>query len=135
MVRALSFLSILVLASAVVAALPQEGETTWEVPEEAKAVKNPVENTPEVVAAGAELYKKNCLMCHGEAAKGDGPATQFIKPSPPDISTTAAKERMTDGEVFYKITNGKRPMPPMQRKMSEEERWQVVHYLRTLQVN
>ena len=127
-------LSFLTLASAIALFASQE-EGVWDVPAEAKAVPNPVENTPEAVAAGGELFKKHCVMCHGEAAKGDGPATQFIKPVPPDISTTAAKERMTDGEIFYKMTNGKRPMPPMNRKMSEEERWQVVHYLRTLQIN
>lgn len=127
-------LLLVALASAIALSASQE-EGAWEVPPEAKAVPNPVENTPEAIAAGAELFKKHCVMCHGEEAKGDGPATQFIKPSPPDISTVAAKERMTDGEIFYKMTNGKRPMPPMNRKMSEEERWEVVHYLRTLQTN
>ena len=57
-------------------------ETTWEVPDEAKAVENPVEATEEGVTAGGELFKKHCTMCHGEAGKGDGPATQFIKRSP-----------------------------------------------------
>lgn len=114
-------------------AFAQEG--TWEVPEDQKALENPVPNSPEAVAAGKALYDKHCKMCHGDTAKGDGAATQFIKPAPPDISTAAAKARMTDGEIFYKVTTGKRPMPAMQRKMSEEERWQVVHYLRTLQVN
>lgn len=105
----------------------------WEVPEEAKAVENPVESTEEAVTAGGELFKKHCTMCHGDTGKGDGPATQFIKPAPPDISTAEASERMSDGEMFYKITNGKRPMPPMTRKMNETERWQVVRFVRTLQ--
>jgi mono/diheme cytochrome c family protein len=107
--------------------------SVWEVPEEAKAVGNPVEGTPEAVAAGAGLYKKHCLMCHGETGKGDGPATKFMKPAPPDMTTPGTKGRMTDGEIFYKVSTGKRPMPPMNRKLSETERWQVVHYLRTLQ--
>ena len=123
-----------VCALAVAASAQDEG-STWEVPEEARAEENPVENTDEAVTAGGALYKKHCTMCHGDALKGDGPATQFIKPAPPDISTKADKERMTDGEIFYKITTGKRPMPAMQRKMSDEERWQVVLYLRTLQTN
>ena len=108
-------------------------DSTWEVPDEAKAVENPVEATAETVTAGGALFKKHCTMCHGEAGKGDGPATQFIKPAPADISTAEAKERMSDGEIFYKITNGKRPMPPMTRKMNETERWQVVLFVRTLQ--
>lgn len=104
----------------------------WEVPAEAKAVPNPVQATPEALAAGAELFKKHCLMCHGETGKGDGPATKFMKPTPPDLTAPGGKARMSDGEIFYKISNGKRPMPPMNRKLSETERWQVVLHVRTL---
>ncbi len=110
-----------------------EGSTVWEVPAEAKAVPNAVEATPEALVAGAGLYKKHCVMCHGETGKGDGPATQFMKPAPPDITVAGVKARMTDGEIFYKISTGKRPMPPMNKKLSETERWQVVHHVRTLQ--
>ena len=110
-----------------------EGNSVWEVPAEARAVPNPVEATPEALTAGVDLYRKHCLMCHGEGAKGDGPATKFMKPAPPDMTTAGTKARMTDGEIFYKMTTGKRPMPPMNRKLSETERWQVVHYVRTLQ--
>jgi mono/diheme cytochrome c family protein len=105
----------------------------WEVPAEAKAVPNLVEASSEALAAGAELYKKHCLMCHGEMGKGDGPATKFMKPAPPDLTVAGGKARMTDGEIFYKVSTGKRPMPPMNRKLSEIERWQVVHHVRTLQ--
>jgi mono/diheme cytochrome c family protein len=123
-----------VLTCAALALHAQEGQPgVWEVPAEAKAVPNPVEATPEAVAAGGELYKKHCLMCHGESAKGDGPATKYMKPAPPDMTVAGTKARMTDGEMFYKISTGKKPMPPMNRKLSETERWQVVHYLRTLQ--
>jgi len=111
---------------------PQPEGGVWEVPAEAKAVPNPVEATPEALAAGADLFKKHCVMCHGETGKGDGPATKFMKPAPPDLTAPGNKARMTDGEIFYKITNGKRPMPPMNRKLSETERWQVVHHVRTL---
>ena len=111
---------------------PQPEGGVWEVPAEAKAVPNPVEATPEALAAGADLFKKHCVMCHGETGKGDGPATKFMKPAPPDLTAPGNKARMTDGEIFYKITNGKRPMPPMNRKLSETERWQVVHHVKTL---
>jgi mono/diheme cytochrome c family protein len=111
----------------------QDEATPWEVPDEAKAVPNPLEKTPDALAAGAALFKKHCVMCHGEAGKGDGPATKFMKPTPPDISTADVKDRLTDGEIFYKITTGKRPMPPMDKKLSETERWQLVYQVRALQ--
>ena len=110
-----------------------EASTVWEIPAEAKAVPNPVEATPEALAAGAELYKKHCVMCHGEVGKGDGPAAKFMKEVPADMTVPGTKARMTDGEIFYKISTGKRPMPPMNKKLSETERWQVVHHVRTLQ--
>lgn len=106
---------------------------TWEVPEEARAVKNPLEASPEVVAAGEASYKKQCVLCHGESFKGDGSAVAMFQKKPPDLSTQKARERLTDGEIFYKMTVGKKPMPSMESKLSEEERWQIVHYVRTLQ--
>ena len=108
-------------------------QEAWPVPEEARAMENPVPLTDEALAAGAEAYGARCASCHGDTGKGDGKATRFIRPAPADISTTEARDRMTDGEIFYKITEGKKPMPGMARTLSDEERWQVVHYLRTLQ--
>ncbi|MBE55274.1 MAG: hypothetical protein CL479_01670 [Acidobacteria bacterium] len=115
-------------ASLVVAAV-QDG---WDIPEDAKAVESPFAADDEVIAEGATLYQRNCRMCHGESGKGDGPATARIKPVPPDITTAEAQDRMSDGEMFYKITVGKRPMREFESKLSEDERWNVVHFLRTL---
>lgn len=108
-------------------------QEVWVVPDEARAVENPVALTDEALAAGEESYGARCASCHGDTGKGDGRATRFIKPAPADFSTVEARDRMTDGEIFYKITEGKKPMPGMARTLSDEERWQVVHYLRTLQ--
>lgn len=132
--KALIRIVIALILAGGLALAAQEG-STWEVPADAKAVQNPIEKSPEAVAAGEALYAKHCKMCHGDLGKGDGPATQFIKPAPPDMSTAEVRDRLTDGAIFYKITTGKRPMPSMQRKMSEEERWQVVLFVRKLQGN
>ncbi len=108
-------------------------QEAWEVPEEARAAANPVPAGDAAVEAGRTFYTARCASCHGDEGKGDGRATRFIKPAPADISTAEARDRMTDGEMFYKITEGKKPMPGMKRTLSDEERWQVVHFLRTLQ--
>ena len=102
------------------------------MPDEEKAVENPVPVDDGVIADGATLYQRNCRLCHGETGKGDGPATARIKPAPPDITTAEAQDRMSDGEMFYKITVGNRPMREFESKLSEDERWALVHYLRTL---
>lgn len=121
------FAALLILASNAAA------QEVWEVPEEARVTANPVAAGDSAVEAGRTLYAARCASCHGDEGKGDGKATRFIKPAPADISTAEARDRMTDGEIFYKITEGKKPMPGMKRTLSEEERWQVVHFLRTLQ--
>lgn len=107
-------------------------ENGWSVPEDVRAMKNPVAASPEVVRAGRELYTKNCQRCHGDAGLGDGPATKFIRPAPKEIASAETQDRMTDGEIFYKITEGKKPMPPMKTTLSDQERWQIVHFVRTL---
>jgi mono/diheme cytochrome c family protein len=107
----------------------------WEVPEKERAAVNPLEVSPEVLAAGEASYKKQCVLCHGESFRGDGSAAAMFQKKPPDLSTQEARERLTDGEIFYKITVGKKPMPSMKTKLSEEERWQIVHYVRSLQAS
>ncbi|GMR22875.1 MAG: hypothetical protein BMS9Abin37_1253 [Acidobacteriota bacterium] len=131
------FLTLAVMGFTILggSALAQDEDSGWEIPPEATAVENPVENTPDAIAAGEALYGKHCKMCHGDTGKGDGAATKFIKPAPHDISTAEVRDANTDGDIFYKITTGKRPMPSMQRKLSEEERWQVILFVRTLQAN
>jgi len=106
----------------------------WEIPDEAKSTSNPLEASPEVLEAGEASYKKQCMLCHGETFEGDGPAVMMFDKKPPDLSTRDARQRLTDGEIFYKITVGRKPMPAMESKLSEEQRWQLVHYVRTLQV-
>ena len=114
-----------------VSSSPAQG--VWAVPDEARAVENPVALSDEALAAGEKAYGARCASCHGDTGKGDGKATRFIRPAPADFSTVEARDRMTDGEIFFKITEGKKPMPGMARTLSDEERWQVVHYVRTLQ--
>lgn len=129
----IAVISVLVVGSALALMAAQDTLPPWEVPDDAKAVTNPLEKTPEALAAGAALYKKHCVMCHGESGKGDGPAAKFMKPSPPDISTAEVKDSLTDGAIFYMITTGKKPMPAMDKKLNETERWQVVLQVRALQ--
>ena len=114
-------------------AVSSGGQEVWVVPDEARNLENPVPLTDAALAAGEKSYGARCASCHGDLGKGDGKATRFIRPAPADLSTAEARDRMTAGEMFYKITEGKKPMPGMARTLSDEERWQVVHYLRTLQ--
>jgi mono/diheme cytochrome c family protein len=114
-------------------------KNTWELPEDADKTKNPTTVTPESIAKGKELYmertKGNCVFCHGDTGAGNEAniAAGKLRRKPADLTN---KERMTaetDGEVYWKITKGIQGiMPAGEKRMSEEERWHVVNYVRTL---
>jgi mono/diheme cytochrome c family protein len=112
-------------------------KNTWELPDDADRTKNPVASSAESVAKGKELYlspdKGNCVFCHGETGSGNQETLPRLRRKPADISNKERMSSMTDGEVFWKITKGINGiMPAGEKKMTEEERWHVVNYVRTL---
>jgi mono/diheme cytochrome c family protein len=112
-------------------------KNTWELPDDAEKTKNPVASTPESIAKGKELYlnkdKGNCAFCHGETGAGNEANLPNLRRKPADISSKERMSVMTDGEVFWKISRGIRGiMPAGEKRMNEEERWNVVNYIRTL---
>jgi mono/diheme cytochrome c family protein len=86
------------------------------------------------IAAGKTLYEHNCLACHGLTGKGDGPAGLALNPRPADLSYHAIPGVHTDGQLFDWISNGfpNSAMPAFASKLSEDDRWNLVNYIRTL---
>ena len=116
---------------------PDFSKNTWELPNDADKTKNPITVTPESVAKGKELYlertKGNCIFCHGETGSGNEANLARLRRKPADLTNKERMEAMTDGEVFWKITKGIQGiMPAGEKRMTEEERWHVVNYVRTL---
>ena len=110
----------------------------WTAPDEEKARVNPVEATPAVLLKGQALYQKHCASCHGDKGKGDGPAESYETEPATDLTDPALQDRLTDGEILWKITKGRREgteviMPGIaQRVPVEEDRWKLVRFMRTL---
>ena len=127
-----SALSLPLLAVALPAA------ETWIAPAEAKARVNPVEASEAALLKGRALFQKHCTSCHGDKGKGDGPAEHFANEPATDLTDGAAQARWTDGEIFWKISTGRREhadviMPALANKVpSEEDRWKVVLFVRRL---
>ena len=112
-------------------------KNTWELPDDADKTKNPTTANEESIGKGKELYltrdKGNCVFCHGETGAGNEANLARLRRKPADISNKERMTAMTDGELFWKISKGINGiMPAGERRMSEEERWHVVNYIRTL---
>lgn len=102
----------------------------WEAPKEAKAKKNPVATDQVALAEGKKVYEKECLSCHGKKGKGDGPKAEELDKAVKDLGSPKTQNQ-TDGELFWKINEGKKPMPSTKKILTETQRWQVVLYIRT----
>jgi putative copper resistance protein D len=85
------------------------------------------------VANGARLYQQHCAVCHGEAGYGDGPAARGLKPKPADLTAKHTADH-TAGDLFWWLTYGilNSPMPGFKERLSEEERWDLINFLRAL---
>jgi len=103
----------------------------WEAPARAAKIENPVTADPQSIAAGKVLYQQQCLACHDKMGKGNGSAAIALERPPADLSMPMMWKH-SDGALFWKITEGRRPMPSFEKLLTDDERWQVVDYIRTL---
>jgi mono/diheme cytochrome c family protein len=104
----------------------------WKAPADAKGAKNPLAGNAGAAAEGKKLAETNCASCHGPGGKGNGPAAAALPPPKPADWTSAKVASETDGELFWKISNGRGAMPPW-KHLPDNQRWQLVNYIRSLQ--
>ena len=105
-------------------------ETPAAVPTEFAGATNPLGS--EAAAAGAEVFKANCELCHGPQGHGDGIAGQSLEPRPKDLATLQAK--VGDDFLFWRIHEGKpgTAMVAWNGILTDEQIWQTVSFIRTL---
>jgi mono/diheme cytochrome c family protein len=103
----------------------------WKAPARAERKKSPIPADAKSIAAGKVVFTAQCFSCHGPAGKGDGPAAKDLNPKPRDLSDQKILSQ-TDGALFWKISTGRKPMPEFEKLISEDERWHVINYVRTL---
>lgn len=106
-------------------------QDVWEAPESADTLKNPYPDEPLVITQGEELYLMYCGSCHGEEGYGDGAAGGALGIPPADFHGEAVKKQ-SDGALFWKLSTGRGSMPPFEEVFSEEQRWQLIAYIRKL---
>jgi mono/diheme cytochrome c family protein len=114
-----------------VAALAQNttspADKTWIAPADASAKPNPQSDKADAVAAGKKIFLRSCAECHGEDGTGLQEGVSNLQA--PDV------QKQSDGALFWKISTGnvKKGMPAF-GKLDENDRWNVVSYLRTLKL-
>jgi putative copper export protein/mono/diheme cytochrome c family protein/peroxiredoxin len=85
------------------------------------------------VANGMLLYRDSCVVCHGAAGYGDGPAAADLKPKPADLTARHAASH-TAGDLYWWLTHGVKEtaMPGFEQSLTQDERWDLINFLRAL---
>jgi mono/diheme cytochrome c family protein len=102
----------------------------WVVPKSADKIINPLKGIVGATKTGKKLYGKYCTICHGAKGKGDGMAGAALNPRPANF-TKDKFQNQTDGAIHWKLTEGRSPMASYKTILNEEQRWQLVNYMRT----
>ena len=115
---------------------PKKTDEPWTAPVRAARKESPIVADAKSLAQGKELFVMGCTPCHGPAGKGDGPVAATLERNGTQIRPGNLSDpklwQQSDGTLFWKISEGRTPMPAFQEGFSEEQRWQIVTYVRTL---
>ena len=100
---------------------------------ESRDLPNPVQSTPEALADGEWIYGVYCAVCHGTTGQGDGQIAKHYRRMP-NLSAPNV-HNYTDGWIYSIIREGGPNMPAFAASMSANERWALVHFLRTFETS
>lgn len=106
------------------------GSEHWMAPQDAAARRNPVSAGAGSIARGKKLFETNCMVCHGQGGRGDGPAGAALNPKPADLTEMAGEH--SDGDFAWKIANGRGPMPAWKSVLQENQIWDLVNFIQSL---
>jgi mono/diheme cytochrome c family protein len=125
-------LAVLILAAFALTACGGAGvvATPDSIPAEFAGQTNPL--GADAAASGAEIFKNNCVACHGEQGHGDGPAGIALDPHPKNLPDLAAA--VGDDYLFWRISRGRSgtSMVGWEGALTDEQIWQVVAFIHTL---
>ncbi len=110
-----------------IGAVPVSGK---EVVSREADLRNPVTPTSASLSQGKTLFDTNCAMCHGQTSAEPGLVGKKLVPPPPVLGHGMVKG-LSDSTIFKAITFGFGRMPPFQDKLTPQERWSLVNFLRT----
>lgn len=94
-------------------------------------LRNPLNNDQKALDAGKIAYGYFCIHCHGQNFDGNGTVGQSFAPLPTDLKSPYVRQQ-SDGDLFYKISFGYKRHPPLSTTVSEQDRWAILHYIRSI---
>ena len=106
----------------------------WQAPQDAKNLQNPLNGNAATLQKGQKIFKSLCASCHGGDGKGEPVMIKTLNPPPADL-TSDMVQKQTDGEIFWKISEGRGVMASYKSMLSDTDRWAVVKYIRQLAKN
>ncbi|MBH0179154.1 MAG: c-type cytochrome [Nitrospira sp.] len=129
-------LAVLGIASLALPLVASGGDFKTPVaPEAVLKMANPIPLTSEVVKGAPSVYENKCSKCHGDKGDGKGSATKGLDVKPRNYRDKDVMGKLPDGQLFWIIANGSDPeateMGSYKKKLSEEQMWALVHYIRT----
>jgi putative copper resistance protein D len=85
------------------------------------------------IVEGAEVFRSQCAVCHGEHGYGDGPAASGLRPRPADLTARHTADH-TAGDMFWWLTHGipGSAMPGFADRLSVDQRWDLINLIRIL---
>jgi mono/diheme cytochrome c family protein len=128
----------LAFSSLTIAVVAQQQTPAAKGDPEAAKLKNPIEATPESIAAGKKTFATVCSACHGAEGKG-GIVLSVIEDKggtqPPDLTDDKWDHGSSDGEIFTVIKKGVAPdffMQPFDGRIPDNDIWSLVNYIKSL---
>lgn len=117
----------------IISCITVEGQkkSGWIAASSANSLKNPIAGNAASLKEAKTIYSTTCSPCHGEKGRGNGAASAALDPKPADHSS-AATQAQTDGAIYWKLTEGRNPMPSYKAMLTDAQRWGLVNYIRTL---
>jgi len=124
-VTKLVFILIAVMFASIASA---QHKASMNAPKSAVNMKNPFPADASSLERGKNSYQIDCVRCHGKGGKGDGLKAEKVHKEVADLGSDAIQNQ-TDGELFWKISEARRPMPLT--NLTNDQRWDIVNYIRT----